>query len=151
MDFLQRIFNFSLSLYFFPSVWKTTSIISIHKTGKPLDSPVSFRPISLTSCVSKLFECIVLSRLLFFLESNSVFSLPTRPVSALNGLHSIKFCSFLSPFRIGQTNPSLALGRFLVRSTCRKLSVLFRTRSFPHTYFGWPPSLLCSLDSTFPL
>ena len=42
--------------------------------NKPLDSPASFRPISLTSCVSKLFERIILSRLLFFLESNSILS-----------------------------------------------------------------------------
>ena len=42
--------------------------------GKPLDSPASFRPVSLTSCVSKLFECTILSRLLFFLESNSILS-----------------------------------------------------------------------------
>ena len=42
--------------------------------GKPLDSPTSFRPISLTSCVSKLFERIILSRLLLFLESNSILS-----------------------------------------------------------------------------
>ena len=54
--------------------WKTSSIIPIHKMGKPLDSPASFRPISLTSCVSKLFERIILSRLLFFLESNSILS-----------------------------------------------------------------------------
>ena len=48
--------------------------IPIHKMGKPLDSPASFRPISLSSCVSKLFERIILSRLLFFLESNSILS-----------------------------------------------------------------------------
>ena len=42
--------------------------------GKPLDSPASFRLISLTSCASKLFERIILSRLLFFLESNSILS-----------------------------------------------------------------------------
>ena len=42
--------------------------------GKPLKSPASFRPISLTSCVSKLYKCIILSRLLFFLESNSILS-----------------------------------------------------------------------------
>ena len=41
---------------------------------KPLDFPASFRPISLTSCVSKLFERIILCRLLFFPESNSIFS-----------------------------------------------------------------------------
>ena len=57
----------------FPSIWKT-SIIPIHKLGKPLDSPASFQPISLTSCVSKLFEHIIPSRLLFFLESNSILS-----------------------------------------------------------------------------
>ena len=37
-------------------------------------SRASFQPISLISCVSKLFECIILSRLLFFLESNSILS-----------------------------------------------------------------------------
>ena len=42
--------------------------------GKPLDSPAFFRPISLTSCVSKLFERIIPSRLLFFVKSNSILS-----------------------------------------------------------------------------
>ena len=73
MDFLH-IFNLSWPSHSFPSIWKTSSIIPIHKMGKPLDSPASFRPIYLTSCVSKLFERIILSRLLFFLESNSILS-----------------------------------------------------------------------------
>ena len=73
MDFLFYIFNLSWSSHSFPSIWKTSSIIPIHKMGKPLDFPASFRPISLTSCVSKLFERIILSRLLFFLEYNSIF------------------------------------------------------------------------------
>ena len=74
MDFLLHIFNLSWSLHFFPSIWKTSSIIPIHKMGKPLDSPASFWDISLTSCVSKLFERIILFSLLFFLESNSILS-----------------------------------------------------------------------------
>ena len=40
---------------------------------KPLDSPASFQPISLTS-TPKLFEHIMLFHLLFFLESNSILS-----------------------------------------------------------------------------
>ena len=79
MDFLLYIFNLSWSLHSFPSIWKTSFIIPIHKMGKPLDSPASFRPISLTSCVSKLFERIILSRLLFLMESNSIFSPGFRP------------------------------------------------------------------------
>ena len=42
--------------------------------GKPLDTPASFWTISLTSFISKLFERIILSRLLFFLESDSILS-----------------------------------------------------------------------------
>ena len=74
MDFLLHIFNLSWSSHFFPSIWKTSCIIPIHKMGKPLDFPSSFRPIFLTSGVLKLFERIILSRLLFFLESNSILS-----------------------------------------------------------------------------
>ena len=74
MDFLLHIFNLSWSSHYFPSIWKISSIISIHKMRKPLDSAASFYPISLTSCVSKLFERIILSRLLFFLKSHSILS-----------------------------------------------------------------------------
>ena len=74
MDFLLHIFNLSWSSHSFPSIWKTSSIIPIYKMGKPLDSPASFRPISLISCVSKLIECIILSGVLFFLEPNSIYS-----------------------------------------------------------------------------
>ena len=123
MDLLLYIFNLSWSSHFFPSIWKTSSIISIHKMGKPLDSPASFRPLSLTSCVSKLFERIILSRLLFFLESNSILS-PARPVSALVGLHLIKFCTFLIPFRMGLTNPGRALGQSCLLSISLKLLTL---------------------------
>ena len=74
MDFFLHIFNLSWTWHSFPSIWKTSFMIHIHKMGKPLDSPASFWPISLTFCVSKLFERIILSRLLFFLESNSILS-----------------------------------------------------------------------------
>ena len=47
MDFLLHIFNISWFSHSFPSIWKTCSIIPIHKMGKPLGSPAFFRPISL--------------------------------------------------------------------------------------------------------
>ena len=39
MDFLLHIFNLSWSSHSFPSIWKTSSIIPLHKMRKPLDSP----------------------------------------------------------------------------------------------------------------
>ena len=102
--------------------------------GKPLDFPASFRPISLASCVSKLFERIILFRLHFFLESNSIL-FPARSVSALDGLLSIKFCIILSPSRMGLTNPGRDLGRSCLLLISRKLLTLsgippFSTNSF---------------------
>ena len=49
MDFLH-IFNLFWSQRSFPSIWKTSSIIPIHRMGKPLCSPASFQLISLTTC-----------------------------------------------------------------------------------------------------
>ena len=74
MNFFLHIFNLSWTSHSFPSIWKTSSIIPIHKMGKSFDSPASFRAISLTSCILKLFERIILSRLLFFLKFNSILS-----------------------------------------------------------------------------
>ena len=55
------------------------ALIPIHKMGKPFNSPALFRPISLTSCVSMLFERIILSRLLFVLDSNSILCAVSSP------------------------------------------------------------------------
>ena len=98
MDFLLHIFNLSWSLHSFPSIWKTSSIIPIHKMGKPLDSPAFFRSISLTSCISKLFERIILSCLLFFLESNSILS-PCQVIFR-SGWSTLDQIFFFSPFSL---------------------------------------------------
>ena len=74
LDFLLHIFNLSWSLHSFPSIWNTSSIILIHKMGKPLDSPDFFQLISLTSCEPKLFECIILLCLFFSLKCNFILS-----------------------------------------------------------------------------
>ena len=63
------------------------------------------------------------------------FSLPARPISALDGLHSIKFFIFLSPFWMGLTNPGRALGRSFPLMISLKLLTLsgippFSTNSF---------------------
>ena len=72
------------------------------------------------------------------------FSLPARPVSAVDGLHSIKFCSFLSPFRMGLTNPGRALGRPLLLLISLKLLTLFGTPPFSTNSF-WLAFLLALL------
>ena len=130
MDLLLHIFGLSWSSHSFPSIWKASSIIPIHKIGKPLDSPVSFRSISLTSCVLKLFERIIL----FFLESNSILS-PSQ-ASFRPGRSTLDQILYLSQsISDGCNNPGRALGRSCLLSISRKLLTLlgippFSTNSF---------------------
>ena len=74
LHFLLYIFNLSWSTHTFPSTWKKSIIIPILKSGKSSDSSSSYRPISLTSCTSKLFERMVLGRLTYFLEQQDILS-----------------------------------------------------------------------------
>ena len=83
----------------------------------------------------KSFLNALFYRVYSFFWNLTPFSLPARPVSALDGLHLIKFCTFLSPFRMGLTNPGRALGRSSLPSISPKLLTLsgippFSTNSF---------------------
>ena len=130
MDFLLHIFNLSSTLHSFPSIWKASSIIPIHTMGKPLDSPASFRPISLTSCVSKIFQHIILSRILFFLKSN--FILSPQKAGFRPGRSTLNQNLYLSqsPYRMGLTNSGRVLARFSLLLISRKLLTVSGIRSF---------------------
>ena len=53
---LANLLNFSLSSGCFPSSWKLANVVPIPKSASLCQSPSQFRPISLLSIVSKLFE-----------------------------------------------------------------------------------------------
>ncbi|XP_053597999.1 uncharacterized protein LOC128668658 [Microplitis demolitor] len=53
------IFNNALNNKYFPESWKTAKTIPIYKKGKPLNHPASYRPISLTPNISKVYEAVI--------------------------------------------------------------------------------------------
>ncbi|GBP86548.1 RNA-directed DNA polymerase from mobile element jockey [Eumeta japonica] len=63
LSLLVAIFNACLQNCYFPPVWKEAEVIGIHKPGKPRDLPASYRPISLLSGLSKLYERVLKTRL----------------------------------------------------------------------------------------
>jgi len=64
VSILVQIFNAVLLTHHFPSVWKHAKVISILKPGKDPALRSSYRPISLFDTIGKLFEKILLARIL---------------------------------------------------------------------------------------
>ena len=142
-------FNMSWHSYTFPSCWKPTTIIPIHKPGKPTSSPSFFRPISLTSCISKFFERLIISRLTFHLEWNHLLS-TCQAAFVLVGHPLTKFC--LNQSGTASKEKNLQTERFWLLLTSPRLStrsgtVLFFTNSSRSnsplaSFFGCAPSFL---------
>ena len=61
---LTNILNACLRLSYYPDSWKTANILAIRKVGKDKLFPQNYRPISLLSTMSKVFERAILYRIL---------------------------------------------------------------------------------------
>jgi hypothetical protein len=64
VSFLVLIFNAILLTRHFPTAWKNARVISVLKPGKDPALPKSYRPISLLDSIGKLFQKILLGRIL---------------------------------------------------------------------------------------
>jgi hypothetical protein len=72
VSYFTSIINACLSKSYFPLVWKHAVISVVHKPNKPNSSPSSYRPISLLSTLSKVFEKIILKRMLWHIDSANI-------------------------------------------------------------------------------
>ena len=59
---------------YLPKAWKHAKVIMVPKPGKDLSSAKNYRPISLLSCLGKLFERLLAGRISQYLESNGLFN-----------------------------------------------------------------------------
>ena len=67
-----KLFNTVLDTGFIPDTWLEGSIIPLYKNkGDPKD-PNNYRPITILSCLGKLFTSILNSRLTKYLDSNNI-------------------------------------------------------------------------------
>lgn len=71
---LLCLFNLMYEAAYVPDIWKLAWIIPILKPNKPRREPVSYRPISLTSCTAKLLEKLINNRLHWFVEKNGIIT-----------------------------------------------------------------------------
>jgi hypothetical protein len=75
-QYLTQLFSAILLHGYFPAQWKVAQMILIPKLGKPPHSLSSYRPISLLPIASKVFEKLLLKRLLPLVEHGKL--LPTH-------------------------------------------------------------------------
>ena len=65
-----KLFNSILDTGHFPDQWSTGCIHPIYKNKGERDSPSNYRPITILSCLGKLFTSILNNRLNDYLEEN---------------------------------------------------------------------------------
>jgi len=58
----------------FPTSCCTSTVIPVPKPGKDTSDPFNYRPIALTSCICKVMERMINSRLVWYLERNKLIS-----------------------------------------------------------------------------
>ena len=68
---LNKLFQLSYNLGIFPSSWTLAQISPIPKKGDKSD-PSNYRPIAITSLISKTMETIITKQLLAYLKTNSL-------------------------------------------------------------------------------
>ena len=71
---LLQLVNRSLEAKEVPSAWKKSIIIPVHKKGKSKEDSGSYQPVALTSCITKLLVRMVVTRIVYLLESKKILS-----------------------------------------------------------------------------
>lgn len=69
---LTHLYNAILRTSHFPPQWKVAQVTMILKPGKPADDVKSYRPISLLPIPSKVFETLLLKRLMPVIEEQNL-------------------------------------------------------------------------------
>ena len=69
---IADIYNAIFKFQFFPSTWKMGEVILIHKKGKPAHLASSHRPITLLSILGKIFERLLLNRLMPIIDERKI-------------------------------------------------------------------------------
>ncbi|GBP95537.1 RNA-directed DNA polymerase from mobile element jockey [Eumeta japonica] len=119
---MTRLFNGILRAGHFPACWKTGRVIAIPKPGKDPRLASSERPITLLSHIAKLFERVLLRRLLRHLT-------PRQEQFGFRSGHSttLQLARELHHMAVEHNRGAAPLGSF---STSRRLASFLKDRDF---------------------
>ena len=72
--YLVNMFNKFWKEAYFPQQWREATVIAFPKPKKDHSNAENYRPISLTSCLSKSMERMINTRLYDYLEMNKILA-----------------------------------------------------------------------------
>ena len=75
LEEIRGLFNKCIALKRIPEIWKTARVTMIPKKDDDKTDPNNYRPISVTSCLGKIFEKVMTNRLYTFLETNKLLTI----------------------------------------------------------------------------
>jgi hypothetical protein len=95
VSFLPKLYNKCLDIAIFPDCWKSSVVKVIKKVGKSDYRHTSaYRPISLLSVLAKIFEKLMINRIVHYLRKNKLLNNNqygfTAQKSTEDALHSLK-------------------------------------------------------------
>ena len=70
---LEKLFNFIFENGKFPNIWNESLLVPLHKKGNKID-PSNYRCISISSNLGKVFNRVIHTRLLQFIEKSKIIS-----------------------------------------------------------------------------
>ena len=74
MPLYCKLFNRVLETGFMPKSWLEGIIIPIYKNKSDPKNPSNYRPITILSCLSKLFTSVLNDRLTLYLNENNILN-----------------------------------------------------------------------------
>ena len=85
---LAELFNNSLKESCFPDCWKVSSVVSVFKNVGERSTAKNYRPVSLLSVVSKVFEKLVNNRIVDHLQKCGLFLIASVVLGLLDQLQT---------------------------------------------------------------
>ena len=105
---IHRLFSLSWKEGLLPDMWKTAEVKFLRKPGKPdYYSPNLYRPISLTSCLGKIMERIVMNRLESYIEGNDLMDAEQEGFRKKNTPQSTQFGDWPNQYSMGLRTTSV--------------------------------------------
>lgn len=78
MNLYTKVFNIIFDTGILPDCWLAGIIKPIYKNKGSIEDPNNYRPITILSCMGKLFTAILNNRINSFLETNKLLNLRRR-------------------------------------------------------------------------